>query len=126
MGETHEAQKQEKLVAKVALEEALGAQPSKAELHSKGKMKLTFKPREQPEVVKAIYAKHEIPGKGHLDMVGPEFRAALEEVSDSFSVPLNLDAIISDAKAELDTPPDLEGFFECLDVVESLLDIYLK
>merc|ERR1711998_332233 len=60
--ETHEAQKQEKLEAKLNLEEALSAQPTKAELHGAGKMKLTFKPRDQPEVVKAIYAKHEIPG----------------------------------------------------------------
>ena len=48
------------------------------------------------------------------------------QVSKKFEVPLNIDAIISDAKAELELAPDLEGFMEVLDVIESLIDVYLK
>jgi hypothetical protein len=45
-------------------------------------------------------------------------------VGENFDVKLDIEAICSDAKAELDTPPDLAGFMECLDIVEALLDVY--
>merc|ERR1719263_174757 len=124
--ETHEAQKKEKIAAKKTLEDSLTIQPSRANMHKTGKLQVKFDPRGNVELSNDIFHQFCPEGKDCLNLSGPEFRAALEEVSKKFEVPLNIDAIISDAKAELELAPDLEGFMEVLDVIESLIDVYLK
>lgn len=124
--ETHEAQKKEKIAAKKTLEDSLTIQPSRANMHKTGKLQVKFDPRGNVELCNDIFHQFCPEGKDCLNLSGTEFRAALEEVSKKFEVPLNIDAIISDAKAELELAPDLEGFMEVLDVIESLIDVYLK
>merc|ERR1712070_774999 len=122
--EAFEAQKAEKAKTQAALQGALSAQHGAGANVDHGKiakLRASFQPREKAALCKEVFDKH-APSGGVMALDGPEFRAALKEVSSRLNVPLNIDAIVNDAQAELDVPPDLEGFMECLDVVETLID----
>jgi hypothetical protein len=125
--DTHEAQKAERRKAAADLEKKLKTQPSRSLLQGAGKLKLQFDPRSDPVLIEEIFNRHTIPtGLSYLELDKPPFRAAIVEVCAAFDVSLDVDAIVKDAIRELQIPPDLEGFFEVLDVAEALIDVYLK
>jgi len=122
--ETVEAQKAQKANTQALLSSALNAQPQ-TDHASIAQLRAKFVPRAKESVCKEVFDKF-APSSGVMDLAGEEFRAALSEVSQAFGVSLNLDAIISDAQAELEVQPDFEGFMDVLDVVENLIDVYMQ
>jgi len=96
--------------------------------HIKRTEPLPFKPREilHSDFLRDVYNFYEVNSVqgGHLDLNGPGFKMALQEVAWYFGRNLDIEAIASDAEAELEEAPNFEDFMECLDIVEYLLDLY--
>jgi len=86
--------------------------------------KIKFEPRVYPDVIREIYQTYELKSRGYVDVHGPSFKSAIEEVGKYFGLQLDLQAIVLDAQSELDEQPDFNGFMECLDIIECLLDVY--